>query len=84
MSRRQVDGSWGPPQPVRVITDFESKFAGLSPNGEVLFFVSHRQVDESNPEAIWDLDLFDELAFEDNADRYWVDSSVVLEVLESQ
>jgi len=77
ISQREADGSWGPPQPVPVINDFESKFVGLSPDGEILFFVSHRQVEESNPDASWSLDLFDDLAIQDNADCYWVSSQVV-------
>ena len=79
---RQPDNSWGRPQPLDVINNFESKFAGLSPAGEVLFFVSHRQVEESNPEPSWNLDLFENLAIEDNADRYWVSSRILGEVLE--
>ena len=67
---------------VPMINDFESKFVGLSPDGEILFFVSHRQVDESNPEASWNLDLFEDLAIEDNADLYWVSSRFVLDLLE--
>lgn len=43
-----------------------------------------RVVEESNPPAIWNLDLFEDLAIEENADRYWVDSSVLPEVLERQ
>lgn len=82
ISERQEDGSWGSPQAVPVINDYESKFAGLSPDGRVLFFVSHRQVDESNPMARWSLDLFEDLAMEDNADRYWVSSRALKDALQ--
>lgn len=77
ISEPLVDGQWGEPRPLVVLNEFESKFAGLSPAGDVLFFVSHRQVEESNPLARWNLEIFDDLALEENADLYWVGSDIL-------
>ena len=73
VSRATADGEWDTPRLVPVINDYDSKFAGLSPDGTALFFVSHRQTAESNPEAIWDLGLFGATGLEDSADLYWID-----------
>jgi subtilisin family serine protease len=83
ISRPLADGRWGSPQPLAAINEYDAKFAGLSPDGEILFFVSHRQAEGSNPEARWELDFFDDLAMEENADLYWVSSNVVEEILEN-
>jgi hypothetical protein len=54
-----------------------AKFASVSPDGRHLFFVSHKQTDQSNPQATWPIDDFDAPALDSNADIYWMDARFV-------
>jgi hypothetical protein len=68
------DGSWSTPEVVDELTGPEAKFVRVSADGNYLFFVSHKKTDQSNPQAIWSIDAFDEPAMEQNADVYWMDA----------
>jgi hypothetical protein len=71
-------GGWGAGLPIPVLDERQPKFVGISPDGDVVFFVSHQQRDGSNPAASWLHGFFEGPAMADNADVYWVRADEVL------
>jgi glyoxylase-like metal-dependent hydrolase (beta-lactamase superfamily II) len=75
------NGGWGEGSPVPGLDGQSPKFAGLSPDGSRLFFVSERPDADANPQAEWSFDRFSEPVYEDNADIFWMSSRVVTDVI---
>jgi hypothetical protein len=71
-------GGWSAGLPIPVLDERQPKFVGISPDGEVVFFVSQQQRDGSNPAASWLHGFFEGPAMADNADVYWVKADEVL------
>ncbi len=74
-------GGWAAGDPVPGLEGQKPKFAGLSPDGERLFFVSERGGEGSNPRAIWSYDRYGEPKYDDNADLFWMSSEAVFGML---
>jgi hypothetical protein len=75
-SFRMPDGRWTVP---RLLGDHinagrHTKFAGFSPDGKYLFFVSNRESPRLNPRKLWKTDLFGGPQREPLCDIYWVDA----------
>jgi hypothetical protein len=79
ISTRDVDGGWSKGQAIPALSDHEAKFGAISPDQSVLFFVTHQQRQDSNPKALWPLDLFEEPALDANADVYWLSAAEILD-----
>ncbi|HSG28554.1 MAG TPA: hypothetical protein VLA34_08750 [Candidatus Krumholzibacterium sp.] len=58
--------------------DLTDKFAGISPDGNYIFWVSHRELESANPERVWEIEgvTMPVVQFE-GGDIYWVISDVV-------
>ncbi len=74
-------GGWAAGVPVPGLEGQSPKFAGLSPDGSRLFFVSERPDVGANPKANWPFDRYGEPVYEDNADIFWMSSKVVIDLL---
>jgi len=72
-----ADGNWSAPEVVEELNGPEAKFVRTSPDGRSLFFVSHKQTEQSNPQSTWNIDAFDEPAMEECADIYWIDAAFI-------
>jgi hypothetical protein len=72
LSIRQADGRWSEPETVDELTAPEAKFVTMSPDGEYLLFVSHRQTERSNPRATWPIEAFDPTPMDGGADVCWM------------
>jgi len=71
------DGNWSVPEIVEELIEPEAKFVRTSSDGKYLFFVSHKQTEQSNPQSVWTIDDFDEPAMEKCADVYWMDAGFI-------
>jgi hypothetical protein len=71
------DGNWSTPEVVEELTEPEAKFVRVSRDGKHLFFVSHKQTGQSNPQSVWPIDVFDEPAMDECADIYWMDAGFI-------
>ena len=74
-------GGWAEGLPVPGLDGQSPKFAGLSPDGQRLFFVSERPDVDANPRAIWAFDRYGEPVYEDNADIFWMSSQGVMDMV---
>lgn len=74
-------GGWSEGVPVSSLEGHSPKFAGLSPDGKRLFFVSEQPGENANPRAMWSFDPFEEPLYEDNADVYWMSSKAVTDLV---
>ena len=70
-------GGWSAGLPVASLEEDQPKFAGISPDGDAVFFVSHQQHTGSNPAASWLQGFFEGPAMTNNADIYWVSAEGV-------
>ena len=75
------NGGWTKGVPVPGLQGQSPKFAGLSPDGSRLFFVSERPDAGGNPTAVWSFERYGEPVYEDNADIYWMSSRVVTDLI---
>jgi hypothetical protein len=78
ISFRDQQGKWSAGQSIPVLSESQPKFGAISRDGTIMFYVSHLQSRDSNPEAQWPLDLFDGPALEMNADIYWLSAEEVV------
>jgi Tol biopolymer transport system component len=78
ISTRDTDGGWSKGQAIPALSGYEAKFGAISPDQSVLFFVTHQQRPDSNPKAVWPLDLFEGPALDANADVYWLSAAEAL------
>ena len=78
ISTRDTDGGWSKGQAIPALSGYEAKFGAISPDQSVLFFVTHQQRQDSNPKAVWPLDLFEGPALDANADVYWLSAAETL------
>jgi Tol biopolymer transport system component len=78
ISRCDASGEWARGEAIPALAGRDAKFGAVSPDGSALFFVTHQQVEGSNPKAVWPLDLFDGPALEANADVYWLSADIAL------
>jgi len=74
-------GGWAEGVPAPELEGQSPKFAGLSPDGHRLFFVSERPDAGGNPRAVWSFDRYGDPVYEDNADIYWMSSRVVTDLI---
>lgn len=81
LSRPDGAGGWSAGQPIDGLDGESPKFAAISPDGERLFFVSERTGQDANPAALWQLDLYGEPVYDDNADLFWMSTEAVFALL---
>lgn len=76
---KKANGRWG--NPVNLGPDVNSpwmeKCASITLDGKYLFFVSSRPGEGTQPQKLWNLELFTNLEDIWRCDVYWVDTSVI-------
>ena len=78
LSVRGNDGAWLKSETVDELTVPEAKFVTVSPDGKYVFFVSHRQSEDSNPAAVWTIAEFDSTPMEGSADIFWMKADFLM------
>ncbi len=82
VSFKNAEGKWGNPINLgeKVNSNKVDKFAGFSPDGKYLFFVSRRDNPNKNPKRLWQVDYFNGEQQKGGADIYWVDAKIIEEL----
>lgn len=75
----KLDGSWCKPINLgkNINSEKVDKFAGFSPDGKYLFFVSRRDNLQKNKKRVWNLNYFQGTLKSGGADIYWVDAKII-------